>query len=340
MGLLVMTIAILPKLGIGGQRLMRAETTGLTLDKGSFSFNQTARNLYKIYISLTVVEFVLLIIAGLNPFDAAIHTFGTVGTGGLSSYNASVGAFGNVYVEIIIAIFMLICGINFSNLAFIFTGKIKKAVADTELKVYISVIVIATIFIAFMLRINDLYDIGTSFRYSFFQVVSIITTTGYGTSDFDMWPEAAKLIILGLMIMGGCAGSTGGGIKVIRITLLAKLIKRGATRKLHPNNIVPIRMNKTYIKDDIVIDSCGFIALYAFTAIIATFIISLSNIDLVTAFTATISALSNIGPGFNLVGPSCNYAFMPDHIKLLLGLLMIAGRLELYTIFVSLNRKM
>jgi len=337
MGLLVMTIAILPKLGIGGQRLMRAESTGISLEKGSFTFNQAARNLYKIYFALTIAEFVLLWIAGMNPFDSIVHTFGSVGTGGLSSYNASIGAFNNVAIEMIIVVFMLLSGINFSNLALIFTGKLKKAFFDAELKLYLSIIVIATVLISGLLIIDHYYSFFESIRYSLFQVVSIMTTTGYGTADYDFWPEACKIIIFVLMLIGGCAGSTGGGIKVIRIALLAKLIRRGATRKLHPNNIVPIRLGNTVISDDIALDSCGYFGLYVFTALIATFLLALDNVDFITALSSVVSALSNIGPGFNLVGPSCNYAFYSGFSKVLLALLMIAGRLELYTIFVSFN---
>ncbi len=335
MGLLVMTIALLPKLGIGGHRLMRAETSGISLGKDSFTFNQVARNLYKIYFALTISEFILLILAGMSPFDSIIHTFGSVGTGGLSSYNNSVAAFNSVAIEMIIAIFILICGINFSNLALIFTGKIKKAFLDAELKIYLGIIAIASIVISGILVINHYYGIGDSLRYSFFQVVSIITTTGYGTADFDLWPEACKFIIFILMLIGGCAGSTAGGIKVIRIALLFKLLKRGAMRKLHPNNIVPIRLGKNIIDDDLALDCCGFFGLYAFTAIGASFLLCLDNVDILTALSSVVSSLSNIGPGFNLVGPSCNFAFYSSFSKCLLAVLMIAGRLELYTIFVS-----
>ena len=339
MGVLVMTIALLPKLGIGGQRLMRAESTGISLDKNGFTFSQYARQLYKIYIALTVAEFILLMIAGLNPFDSAIHTFGSVGTGGFSSRNASVAAYGNVTAEIIIGVFMLLCGINFSNLGILFSKNFKKAFKDTELKVYLAIVGVAIILMAIILCASSTYGILDAIRYSFFQVSTTITTTGYGLADYDLWPEACKAIIFLLMIIGGCAGSTGGGIKVVRVALLAKLIKRGKERKLHPNKIVPIRLGNHYIKEDIVMDTCGFLGLYVFMACFGTFLITLDNVDILTALSSVISALSNIGPGFNLVGPTCNYAFYSAPSKIILALLMIAGRLELYTLLISFRAK-
>ncbi len=339
MGLLVMTIALLPKLGIGGHRLMRAESTGITLDKGGFTFAQYARQLYKTYITLTVAEFVLLIIVGLSPFDSAIHTFGSIGTGGFSSYNSSIAAFGNAKVEIVIGVFMLICGINFSNIGLIFSKNIKKAFKDSELKIYLCIVAISILLIAVILAANNTYGIIDSLRYAFFQVTTTISTTGYGVADYELWPEASKAIIFLLMFIGGCAGSTAGGIKVIRVALMAKLIKRGTQRKLHPNNIIPIRLGKHYIREDVVIDTCGFLGLYVFTACISTFLLCLDNVDLITAASSVISALSNIGPGFNLVGPTCNYAFYSIPSKILLSFLMIAGRLELYTLLISLRIK-
>lgn len=339
MGILVMTIALLPKLGIGGQRLMRAETTGLSLDKSTSTFSKSAQNLYTVYIILTVAEIILLMISGLDLYDASIHTFGSVGTGGFSSYNSSIGAFNNVFAEVIIIVFMLLCGINFANLGLAFNGKIKAAFADIELKVYLIIIAAASLFIAVVLCIGNYYSVGDSIRYSTFQVVSIITTTGYATADYDLWPECCKIIIFALMFIGGCAGSTGGGLKVIRIILLGKLIKRGAKRKLHPNNIYPITLGNHVIRDDIAIDAAGFISLYAFVATLAVFLLSFENIDFMSNFSSVISALSNVGPGFNLVGPTCNYAFYSSASKILLGLLMIAGRLELYTMFVIFDKR-
>lgn len=339
MGVLVMTVALLPKLGIGGQKIMRAETTGLTLDKSSFTFSKSAQNLYKLYILLTAIEFILLMIAGLTPFDSILHTFGTVGTGGFSTYNASVAAFGSIGVELIIALFMIICGINFSNIGLMAEGNFKKAFQDTELKVYFGIIAAATVMLTLILVLNSYSGFGKAVRDAFFQVASLITTTGYGTADFDKWPEACKPILFALMFIGGCEGSTGGGLKVIRIVLIVKMVMRGSVRKLHPNNIVPVRIGKNTISDDIVLDSCGFLGLYILAAFIGTFLLSFENVDMLTSFSSVISALSNIGPGFALVGPTMNYAFYSPAAKILLGILMIGGRLELYTLFVTIAKK-
>lgn len=336
MGVLVMTIALLPKLGIGGHKLMRAETTGITLDKSGFTFSQYARQLYKVYIALTLAEFVILMVEGLNPFDSLIHTFGSIGTGGFSSYNSSVGHYNSTLVEVTIGIFMLICGINFSNIGIIFSKNCKKAFQDTELKVYLAIVGGSVFLMAMILLFSGTYGFGNSFRFAFFQVTTTISTTGYGVADYDLWPTACKAIIFLLMFVGGCAGSTGGGVKVVRVALLAKLIKRGTKRKLHPNNIVPIRLGKRYISEDIVMDTCGFLGLYAFTAFISTFLLCLfDNVDIITSLSSVISALSNIGPGFNLVGPTCNYAFYSVPSKIVLSFLMIGGRLELYTLLIS-----
>lgn len=339
MGVLVMTVALLPKLGIGGQKIMRAETTGLTLDKSSFTFSKSAQNLYKLYILLTAIEFILLMIAGLTPFDSILHTFGTVGTGGFSTHNASVAAFGSIGVELIIALFMIICGINFSNIGLMAEGNFKKAFQDTELKVYFGIIAAATVMLTLILVFNSYSGFGKAVRDAFFQVASLITTTGYGTANFDKWPEACKPILFALMFIGGCEGSTGGGLKVIRIVLIVKMVMRSSVRKLHPNNIVPVRIGKNTISDDIVLDSCGFLGLYILAAFIGTFLLSFENVDMLTSFSSVISALSNIGPGFALVGPTMNYAFYSPAAKILLGILMIGGRLELYTLFVTIAKK-
>ena len=339
MGILVMTIALLPKLGIGGQRLMRAETTGLSLDKSTSTFSKSAQYLYNIYIALTIAEIILLKVSGLGFYDACIHTFGSVGTGGFSTYNQSIGAFHNIYAEIIIVVFMLLCGINFANLSLLFTGKVKQAFRDVELKVYLGLILGASVIIALVLFLQNYYSLGDSIRYSVFQVVSIITTTGYTTADYDLWPECCKLIIFLLMFIGGCAGSTGGGMKVIRIVLISKLIRRGARRKLHPNNIFPISIGNHTIQDSLAMDACGYVGLYAFIAMISCLLLSLENVDFVTNFSSVISALSNVGPGFNLVGPTLNFAFYSPAAKILLALLMIAGRLELYTMFVIFEKR-
>ena len=333
MGVLVLTIALLPMLGIGGQKIMRAETTGPTMDKISFTTNETAKKLYVIYGGMTLLEIILLYFTGMGLFDACCNTFGTVGTGGLATHGASIGYYGKVSVEMIIAVFMMLAGINFSLYYHLITGNVKSFFKDKELRVYLAIVATATVFIAAMLYCKSVYgSIGEALRYAYFQVCSILTTTGYGTADFDMWPIPCKIIILLLMFVGGCAGSTGGGMKVIRIILLCKLLKRGVDKKLHPRAAAPLKFDGKPVGVDTMSGVASFAALYLATILAGSILVSLSGCDIVTSLTSVIACVSNIGPGFNLVGPSCTFAFFPGAIKILLGLLMIAGRLELFTI--------
>ena len=339
MGVLVLTIAILPMLGIGGAKIMRAETTGPTMDKISGTINDSARKLYTIYIGVTVVEIIFLMLGGLDLFEASTHTFGTVGTGGLSTHSESIGAFGSVYVEMVIAVFMLLAGINFNLYHYLFTGKPGVMFRDAEFRTYIGIIAGSTAFISIMLLIKHLYgSIGEALRYAFFQVVSIITTTGYGTADFDTWPIPCRMLIFLLMLVGGCASSTGGGAKVIRIMLTFKIIKRGAQQRLHSSAVRPIKIGGKNVDEDTLSSVKSFMIIYIMTLLIGTVIVSLDGYDLITSMSAVVACVSNIGPGFNLVGPSCNFILFSGPIKLLLAMFMIAGRLEIYTIYMMFTR--
>lgn len=339
MGVLVLTIAILPMLGIGGAKIMRAETTGPTMDKISGTVNDSARKLYTIYIGVTVIEIVFLMFSGMGFFDAATHTFGTVGTGGLSTHSQSIAAFNSVYVEMVIAVFMLMAGINFNLYHYLLTGKPRIMFKDPELRTYLGIIFGSTAFISIMLLIKHIYgSIGEALRYAFFQVVSIITTTGYGTADFDTWPIPCRILIFLLMIVGGCASSTGGGAKVIRIMLTAKIIKRGAQSRLHTSAVRPIKLGGRNVDEDTLSNVKSFMIIYLMTMLIGTVVVSLDGFDLVTSLSSVVATVSNIGPGFNLIGPSCNFALFSYPIKFLLSMFMIAGRLEIYTIFIMFTR--
>ncbi|MDD4285412.1 MAG: TrkH family potassium uptake protein [Eubacteriales bacterium] len=333
MGILVLTVALLPMLGIGGQKIMRAETTGPTMDKISFTVNDTAKILYKIYAGMTLLQILLLMFGGLDLYDASVHTFGTVGTGGFSPYAASIGAYNSFYVDMVISFFMIAAGVNFTLYHSLLTGKIRQFFRDYELKCYLMIIGASTLFITVMLLWKGFYsDPVEGFRYALFQVASIMTTTGFATADFDLWPASCKMILLLLMVVGACASSTGGGIKVIRTALIFKLIKRGAYRRLHPNAVVPMRAGERNMGPEVMSGVAGFTLLYIFTSVLSILLISLENVDLITAVSSVIACISNIGPGFEMVGPTLNYAFYSGASKLLLSLLMIAGRLELFTI--------
>ena len=333
MGVLVLTIAILPKLGIGGQKIMRAETTGPTMDKISFTVNDTAKTLYKIYLVFTLLEALFLCLGGLSLYDALLHTFGTVGTGGFSSYNASIGAFRSSYVDWVIGIFMMLCGVNFSLYSNVYKKTPMKIFRDVEFRVYVGIICGSTLFVTVMLLVHRFYgSFLEALRYAFFQVSSIMTTTGYGTTDFDLWPLPCRFVLFMLMLVGGCAGSTGGGMKVIRAILIYKLVRRGVFRKLHPRAVSPIKVGDTTIAAETMSGVAGFVLLFLFTIVISTALISLEGVSLTTALSSVVACLSNIGPGFEAVGPTQNFAFYSAPAKLLLSVLMIAGRLELFTV--------
>ncbi len=333
MGVLVLTIALLPMLGIGGQKIMRAETTGPTMDKITFTVNDTAKILYKIYTGMTLLQISLLMLGGMGLYDASVHTFGTVGTGGFSNYSASVGEFDSFYTDMIIGCFMMFAGMNFTLFHTLLKGKVKEFFKDYELRCYLGIIATSTFIITVMLYSKGFYgNIIESFRYAFFQVSSIITTTGYATTDFDLWPVPCKMILFFLMIVGACASSTGGGIKVIRITLVLKLIKRSIYRGLHPNAVVPLKVGNKALSPEVMSGVAGFVILYFICTMGGILFISLENVDMVTAISSVMACISNIGPGFEMVGPTLNYSFYSGASKILLSLLMIAGRLELFTV--------
>ena len=332
MGVLVLTIAILPMLGIGGAKLMRAETTGPTMDRISFSLNDTAKSLYKIYIGVTALIAIGLLLAGCDLYDSLLHAFSTVGTGGFSSYNNSIAGFNNVWVEIVLGLGMFACGVNFNLYYGAVKGDIKGLFKDTEFRVYVSIVTGSIVFITFMLVVTKTYgSIGQALRDSFFQVTSLISTTGFGTADFDVWPIPCKIVVFFLFVIGGCASSTAGGMKIIRIMLFGKIIQRGIFRKLHSTSVKPVKIGSMSFSAKTMSELAAYGLLYVATAAIGTLIVSLQNVSLMTAFSTVITCLSNIGPGFELVGPTCNFAFYSAPIKVFLGFLMIAGRLELYT---------
>ncbi len=337
MGILVLTIALFPMLGIGGQRVMRAETTGPTMDKTNFTLRESASSLYKIYTLFTVAEIALLMAGGMSLYDAAIHSFGTVGTGGFSNYSASVAQFGSVYIELVIVVFMLACGVNFGIYHRVIFGRKLSALRDPELKTYLSIVAVSTLFIAGCLYLNGLTSPGEGLRQSVFQVSSVITTTGYATADFALWPLPARIVLFMLMIIGSCASSTGGGIKVIRLIFAWKVMRRGVRRRLHPDSVEPIKLGGRSVSEEAVSSTVTFLFLYIVTAAVGIFLLSFENTDFETCISSVIACLSNIGPGFGLVGPMGNYAFYSDAAKIVLALIMIAGRIELYAILLPLS---
>lgn len=338
MGIIVFAMALLPSIGVGGQLIASAETPGPSLDKISPRFSDTAKNLYLIYLLFTIVETVLLLFGGLSFYDALIHTFGTVGTGGFSSYNTSVAHFTSPYVQWVIIIFMTLCGINFNLYFVMMKHGFKRAFRDSELRIYLLLIAAVTALITANLLISGTYqNAGDCIRDSAFQVSSIITTTGYATADYDIWPTFSKMLVFLLMLTGACSSSTGGGVKIIRILVSLKLIRRGVSLKLHPSRVVTVTLNKREIPTDIATGIANFVFFYIFVVFAGSLLISLNGFDLITTISSVLTCVGNIGPGFNLIGPSMNFAVFNDFSKIILSLLMIAGRLELFTFFMLLS---
>ena len=337
MGVLVLTIAILPKLGIGGQKIMRAETTGPTMDKISFTTNETAKILYMLYCGLSVTELVFLLAGGMSLYDALVNTFGTVGTGGFSNYNASIGAYDSVYFEMVISVFMLLAGVNFSLYYNIVRKKPLNILKDYEFRVYAAIVGASTAFITAMLVIKNNYEtIGQAFRYAFFQVSSIITTTGYGTADFDTWPLPCRFIIFFLMFVGGCAGSTGGGMKVSRVIVQFKSLRRELRRILHSREVHPICLEGQRVEETTVSAVSMFFFAYVCILLFCTLIVSFDGISFPAAFSAALTAISNVGPGLAELGPTQNFAFLSGLSKVTLSVTMLLGRLEIMPLLVLL----
>lgn len=332
MGILVFTIAILPILGVGGFQIFKVESPGPMPDRIVPRVSDTAKILYTTYIIMTILEIVLLLFGGMSLFDSAVHTFGTVGTGGFSVKNSSVGAYDSTYIHLVIGIFMILSGVNFSLYYSLSKGKWREVVKDEELRLYLGIITAAVVLIALNINKTMYHNIGLSLRDSFFQVGSIITTTGYATVDFDKWPTFSKGILFLLMFVGGCAGSTGGGIKNIRILVLLKLIKREIAKIFHPRAVIPIKTGNKIVPNETVASISSFFILYIIIFVLGTIVISLEGIDFESSAGAIAATLGNVGPGLGLVGPARTYSQFSKLGKMTLSLFMLLGRLELFTI--------
>lgn len=336
MGIIVLTIAILPFLGVGGMQMFKAESPGPTVDKLSPRIAGTAKILWGVYVLFTALETVLLMFAGMNLFDALCHSFGTMATGGFSTKNASIAAYSSALIDYIIIFFMIIAGINFSLHYKLFKGKFSDFFKNSELRLFISLIAAATLLIFLEVIIYHYETTGEAIQYSLFQVVSLITTTGFGTADYEQWSVAAQLILLTLMFIGGSAGSTGGGIKVIRLMLLLKFAYNELTRLLHPNAIVAVKVGDQIIDRKILINVAGFFIIYVMITAVSILIVSTFGIDLTTSMGAVVATINNIGPGLGDVGPTNNFAHFPDALKWFFSFLMMLGRLEIYTVIILL----
>ncbi|MFW6409875.1 MAG: TrkH family potassium uptake protein [Halanaerobiales bacterium] len=333
MGIILMTLAVLPQLA-GNMHLFKAEVPGPVHNRIKPRIQETAKALWFIYIFLTAVEIILLSVYGVPLFDALIHSFGTLSTGGFSSRTLSVRAYSSLGVDSVVIVFMFIAGVNFNLLYDTFHGNPRKLFSDEEFRLYSAIVLLAIILISFNLFIHVYDDILSAVRYAAFQVVSISTTTGFATIDYDTWPPFSRWILLILMFIGGSAGSTAGGIKIIRIKLLLKKGIQELYRLLHPRAVKKVKINNKVVSEKITTSILGFFFLYITVFVLVTLVLTSFGIDILSSISAVAATLGNVGPGLELVGPLNSYMSFPQSAKLLLALCMMMGRLEIYTILV------
>lgn len=337
MGIIVLSLAILPMLGIGGMSLFIPEMPGPTKEKIHPRVKETAKRLWGIYFILTLMQAIILSFSGMNVYDATCHSFTTMATGGFSTKNASIAEF-SPHIQYIIIVFMIIGGTNFTLHYFAMHGKVQKYLNNEEFKFFISFILIITAIVFIPLLISQNLEIEKTLRDSLFQVVSITTTTGYITADYLRWPGTLWFLIFLLFFTGACAGSTSGGFKMIRHLFLLKNSYLELKRLIHPNAVIPVRYNGKPVPQNVIFNVLAFFMFYMFIFAVSSFIISLMpGVDFETALGAAASAIGNIGPAIGMVGPVDNFSFIPDAGKWFLSFLMLLGRLEIFTVIIILN---
>lgn len=333
MGVLVLIMAVLPTGDEHSMHIMRAEVPGPTVGKLVPRARETARILYFIYGALTIIETVLLMLGGMSFYDALLHAFATAGTGGFSTRAASVAAFNSLYIEMVIAFFLVLFGINFNLYYFVIIGQVKEALKSEELHCYFALIAAATLSIA--AGISKMYGgFGTALRHAFFNTMSIVSTAGFGTVDFVQWPEYAQYILVLLMFIGGCAGSTGGGLKLSRVMLLVKTAGADVVQMLHPREVRRVQMDGKRVDAATTKAVYSFFFLYVLIIVVTGLLISVDGYDFTVNFTAALSSMSNIGPGLSIIGPSGNFAIFSTFSKIVLTIVMLLGRLEIYPLVI------
>ena len=336
MGFIVLGVAILPFLGVGGMQLYKAEVPSPTPDRLAPRITDTAKVLWKVYALLTFAEALLLLLGGMDVFDSVCHAFATMATGGFSTKNASVGFYANPFIQWVITVFMFLAGVNFTLHFQMFTQRDWKAMLrDDEWRFYAYTFAAFSLVIAASLWLWGDQHIEQSLRLAFFQVATIITTTGFATADYGLWPPLALSLLMVLMFVGGSAGSTGGGPKVLRIMILLRQSLREFSRLIHPRMVNPVKVGGRMVDKQIVAAIWSFVALYLFCFAATGVALAAMGLDVTTSFSASIACLGNIGPGLgDIVGPTGNYSSLPEAAKWLLSVVMIVGRLEIYTVLV------
>ncbi|MCP4746799.1 MAG: TrkH family potassium uptake protein [Desulfobacteraceae bacterium] len=335
MGIIVLSIAILPFLGVGGMQLYKAEVPSPVPDKLKPRIQDTAMILWKVYAAFSVAEVALLMAGGMSFFDSLCHAFTTMPTGGFSTLNTSIAGFNNSYFDFVILIFMIFAGINFSLHFQFLCGRPLAFWKDAECRFFLAAVLILTAIVTLDIWRGSIYEtIGESLRYGAFQVVSILTTTGFATADYEQWPGMSQVILLVCMFSGACAGSTGGGVKCLRIMLCFKYCYRELFYLIHPRAVTTIKIGGNTVPEDVMRSVLGFLALYMGLFFISCVLLAGFGVDFVTAIGAVAASIGNIGPGFGMVGPVENYANIPILGKWLLIWCMLLGRLEVFTILI------
>ena len=337
MGILVLTIALLPSLGARTLHVMKAESPGPIISKLVPKASQSSKILYTIYFGLTVIMVVCLLLADMPLYDALVNSFATAGTGGFSVLNISIGGYGSPACEIIIGVFMILFSVNFALYFLILNGKVRQALKSDELRFFLLVVAVSVLLISF--NINSMYpDYLTSLRHAFFQVSTIISTTGFSSVDFDLWPEFSRTLLVLLMLFGACAGSTGGGMKSCRVLLLLKCVRREIQQILHPRSVSVVKLDGRVVDEKVLHTVMVFLGSYMLIAFSAMLVVALDDFSFGTTFTAVVACIGNIGPGLEHVGPMGNFADFSALSKIVLSFCMIIGRLEVFPILVLFSK--
>ncbi len=339
MGIVVLFVALLPALGVTGTMLVGAESVGPTKDKLTPKIKTTALLLWTIYIGFSVLQTIILFLGGLSLYDAVTITFSTMSAAGFSTMNYSIAGFESSFVDIVVTIFMVISGVNFALYWRLFARKAKSVFHDAELRTYLGIFGTSVLFSALYLTFSKTYpSFWTSLRYTAFQNASIMTTTGFTTTNYETWPAFSQMILFFLFFIGGSAGSTAGGIKVVRVAALYKLGRYQLKKRIHPKGVFQVRLGQTTLTTDLINAITTFVGVYIFTGLLGSLILSFSGADLLTSISASFLCLGNIGVGFAKVGPRGNFGFFPPFYKWVCSFLMLVGRLELFTVYVLFTK--
>jgi trk system potassium uptake protein TrkH len=339
MGIIVFAVSIMPALGIGGQKMYKAESTGPTIDKVTSRISDTAKALYITYIAFGITEFALLSFSPMGVFDALIHTFGSISTSGLTNHYSGIGFYNSSYVELVISGFTILASVNFALYARAVHSNRKELLRDTELRAFFTIIFFACVFVSLALFFYGTYtSISDAFRYGCFQVISFATTTGQYITDYSVWPIFCQMVLLTLMFIGGCASSTAGSIKVVRVLVMLKLISREITEFLHPRSVTTVKLGGKTVSEETVSGITTFILTYIAIFFISNIVLSLENLDFITTISTSAAMLSNTGCALNSAGAFLSdYSAFSGPLKLFLSFLMVIGRLELFTVLVLLS---